>query len=118
MKSYNYLELGASTNTPEKNLWLAVLEKTLIDYAYAVDRAKRCKDPIRKDHLWREVKAMIRYMETEHLKWICEVCEIHPDRIVNFMYKRITDNLPPIIDLRFSLRNQPRTQPKEHEGNV
>lgn len=116
MKSYNYLELGISSNTPEKNLWLAVLEKMMIDYSYAVDRAKRCRDEIKKDYLWREVKSMIRAVESEHIQWICEVCEIHPDRIISFMYKRITDNSKPIIDLRFSLKNQPLA--KEYEGNI
>lgn len=88
-KIYNELQTGSYRNTPEKNLWLAVLEQTLVDYNSCV---------VKKEH--NSIKAMIRQMQSEHMQWICEVCEIHPDRIINYMYKRLTLNTKK-LDLRF-----------------
>lgn len=89
-KIYNENQSSGAQNTPEKNLWSAVLEQMLVDYNNAVAKKE-----------FNTVKSMIRQMENDHIRWICETCEIHHDRIVNYMYKRLSSNKAK-IDLRYN----------------
>lgn len=91
-KIYNESQSKSTQNTPEKNLWLAVLEQMLVDYNNCINKKE-----------FNSVKAMIRQMENQHMQWICETCEIHPDRIVDYMYKRLSVNNKK-LDLRFHQR--------------
>lgn len=88
-KIYNESQSKGTQNTPEKNLWLAVLEQMLVDYNNCINKKE-----------FNSIKAMIRQMENQHMQWICETCEIHPDRIIDYMYKRLIINKAK-IDLRY-----------------
>lgn len=68
----------ASTNSPEKQLWLAVLGQMMSDFNVAITRG-----------MFNECEAMVRQMRSEHMAWICDTCDIHPDRFRAYMKLRI-----------------------------
>ena len=72
----------ATTNSPEKQLWFAALGQLLSDFSQALATSRLS-----------EAASLIRQMESEHMQFICETCEIHSDRIRNYMQKRLNEKL-------------------------
>lgn len=101
-RTYSTFEFLGQSKTPEKMLWLAVLERLLVDFNHALSRACHSKYP---EIHWKDVKSMIRQMDNEHLQWICETCDIHPDRIKAYMWDRVTNRKGQPIDYRYRLNH-------------
>ena len=71
---------------PELNLWLAVLDRAVRDAEMLLDRAKA--DPsVMDDHVfYQDYLSLCRYFSSRSeriggVQWICELVDVHPDKI-------------------------------------
>lgn len=83
----------ASTRTPERALWLAVIELMLVDFCMA--RGKKDK---------RTMEHLMNSLDTEWLYFICTSVDVHPSRIKAYMrdeIERFNQNKKMKIDLRY-----------------
>lgn len=88
------LSLMIVPDSPERKLWFAVVEQTLIDFNAAI---LNCDN--------RAQKTLLHIADSDYFGWICDNIDIHQSHITRFMRQLQKGEVNFFDDMRYSYTN-------------